>query len=192
MHRIIREIDSPLVLDADGLNALALLPAVAAERIPHLRAPFILTPHPGEAARLLDTSIQQVESDRIGSVRELARRYNAIVVLKGRYTVVADPEGRVRINLTGNPGMATGGMGDTLTGIIGALLAQDLAPAKKLSEDAAYRAAIADPLEVVALAVALHGFAGDLAAHSMGEAGLLAGDLIDCLPAALRRLKGER
>ncbi len=192
VHRIIAEIEKPLVLDADGLNALAKNPTCAAKRKGNMRTPLILTPHPGEAARLLATSIQAVEADRIASVRELAKRYGAIVVLKGRYTVVADPEGRVRINSTGNPGMATGGMGDTLTGIVGALLSQDLAPARDITDEEAYRSAIADPLDVVALAVALHGFAGDLAAHSIGETGLLAGDVIDCLPAALRRLKGER
>ena len=118
----------------------------------------------------------------IAMLGELARRYHAIAVLKGRVTLIADPDGKVCINTTGNPGMATGGMGDTLTGVIGALLAQDVAHASKQGDQHV------DPLYSVALAVHLHGIAGDISAATRGEAGLTAGDVIDCLPAAFSRL----
>lgn len=182
VHRILREIDVPIILDADGLNALALEPTVAQDRSKSLGSPLIITPHPGEAARLLGTSVAQIQSDRVGSVRELARRYAAVAVLKGRYTLIADPDGMVCINTTGNPGMATGGMGDALTGIIGALMAQETALSGKHAD------CHTAPLFTAALGVHLHGIAGDMAAATRGEAGLTAGDVIDHLPAAFSRL----
>ena len=185
VHRVLREIDVSIVLDADGLNALAMDLSVAQDRSRAGRSPLIITPHPGEAARLLGTSVAQVQSDRIGSVRELARRYHAIAVLKSRVTLIADPDGKVCINTTGNPGMATGGMGDTLTGVIGALLAQDAAHASKQGNPHV------DPLYSAALGVHLHGIAGDISAATRGEAGLTAGDVIDCLPTAFLRLVNE-
>jgi hydroxyethylthiazole kinase-like uncharacterized protein yjeF len=146
----------PLVLDADGLNLLA----ATARRF---TTPVVLTPHPGEAGRLLGCSTPELQADRFASVRELARRYNAVVVLKGSGSLVAAPDGRLDVCPWGNPGMAGGGMGDLLTGIIAGLMAQG---------EEAFAAA--------SLGVALHARAGDIAARQ-GERGLLAGDLLDPL-----------
>lgn len=143
----------PLVLDADGLNLLSREPR-------RFDQPAVLTPHPGEAARLLGTTIAEVEADRFAAVRELARRHAAVVVLKGAGSLVADEDGRLDVCPWGNPGMASGGMGDLLTGIIAALLAQDCS---------AWQAA--------SLGVGLHARAGDQAARD-GEIGLLASDLL--------------
>ncbi len=147
----------PLVLDADGLNLLAREPRQLAGRA-------VLTPHPGEAARLLGCDTATIGADRFAAARELARRYGAIVVLKGAGSLVAEPGGRVAVCPWGNPGMASGGMGDLLTGIIAALLAQGCE---------AWRAAC--------LGVGLHARAGDLAARTGGERGLLASDLLEPL-----------
>jgi NAD(P)H-hydrate epimerase len=162
----------PMVVDADGLTALV-------GRLDLLRgapAPRLLTPHPGEAARLLGQSIAEVQADRPGSARRLAAESGALVALKGARTVVAAADGTAVLNPTGNPGMATGGTGDVLTGVVGGLLAQGVAP-----------------LAALTAAVYLHGAAGDLAAAARGTAGLVAGDLADALPAAIRQvLAGDR
>ncbi|BDG06352.1 NAD(P)H-hydrate dehydratase [Anaeromyxobacter oryzae] len=152
----------PTVLDADALNAFAEagLPPGARD------VPVVVTPHPGEMARLCGISIEAVQSDRIGLARARARAWNATVVLKGARTVVADPEGPPAVIPTGNPGLATGGTGDVLAGLVGALLAGGLAPA------AAARAA-----------AWVHGRAGDLAAARLGQRGLLAGDLGEAIGA---------
>jgi hydroxyethylthiazole kinase-like uncharacterized protein yjeF len=142
----------PVVLDADGLNLLARDPV-------SLPANSVLTPHPGEAARLLQCDTRTIATDRFAAVRELARRHQCVSVLKGAGTLVATPHGEVAICPWGNPGMASGGMGDVLTGVIAGLLAQGLD---------AYRAAC--------IGVALHARAGDIAARE-GESGLLASDL---------------
>lgn len=144
----------PLVLDADGLNLLAREPRL-------LGGSAVLTPHPGEAARLLGSDTAAIARDRYGAVRELARRYGAVVVLKGAGSLVADPAGRVAVCPWGNPGMASGGMGDLLTGIVAALLAQGC-----------------EPWVAACLGVALHARAGDLAARQGGERGMLASDLL--------------
>lgn len=151
----------PLVIDADGLNALAgdLAPLTRAA------APIVLTPHPGEMARLLGTSVADVQQDRLASARALARSAGAHVVLKGARTVIAHPDGLVEINPTGNSGMATAGMGDVLTGVIAGLIAQGASP------EAACRAA-----------VWLHGDAADDLARRRGPRGYLAGEVIDALP----------
>lgn len=147
----------PLVLDADALNLLA--------RGPRALAPgSILTPHPGEAARLLDSDAAAVQADRFGSVRALSERHGAIVVLKGAGTLVAAPGERIRVSDAGNPGMASGGMGDLLTGVVAGLRAQGLA---------GYEAASAGAL--------LHALAGDRAAADAGTRGLLAADLLPWL-----------
>lgn len=213
IQRLIIEIDKPLILDADALNALALQPDIIRKRADNASAPLVLTPHPGEAARLLDTTIAAVQADRVAAVRELAARYHAIALLKGRYTLIADVDGDIIINTTGNPGMATGGAGDTLTGIIGGLLAQNLriqekekakqekaeqaipkeeqgkqAEKQPVFVEKEQRAALSD-LQAVALAVYVHGLAGDYAAQEVGEAGLVAGDIIAHLGRALRQLE---
>jgi hydroxyethylthiazole kinase-like uncharacterized protein yjeF len=172
--RFVREfvdaLDKPLVLDADGLNAHV----GAAERLASRRAPTILTPHPGEAGRLLGRSAAEVQSSRDAAARELARRTGAIVVLKGARTIVTNGR-RAIVNRTGNPGMATGGAGDVLTGILGALLARGC-----------------DPFEAAVLAAHVHGRAGDLAAEARGEEGLVATDLLAQIPAAIaERVRGR-
>jgi hydroxyethylthiazole kinase-like uncharacterized protein yjeF len=154
----------PLVLDADGLNLLAREPR-------RFDFPVVLTPHPGEAARLLQRSIPDIEKDRFAAVREIARRYRAVVVLKGSGSLVADPDGRLDVCPWGNPGMASGGMGDLLTGVIAALLGQG---------GTAWQAAC--------MGVGLHARAGDLAAAA-GERGLIASDLLQPLHALVNAIE---
>ncbi|MGH7856737.1 MAG: NAD(P)H-hydrate dehydratase [Candidatus Binatia bacterium] len=165
---LLAECPLPMVIDADGLNCLAGQVGWLASR----RAPTILTPHPGEMARLIGGATADVQNDRPGSARRLAGEYGVVVVLKGARTVIATPEGLVALSPTGNPGMASGGMGDALSGILGALLAQGLA---------------AD--EAAAAGVFWHGHAADRVAARRGEAGLLATDVIEELPPALRELQ---
>jgi NAD(P)H-hydrate epimerase len=148
----------PTVLDADGLNLLALRARALPEQI-------VMTPHPGEAARLLETTTADVQADRFAAVRGIARGYGAVVVLKGSGSLVADPEGRVAACPWGNPGMASGGTGDVLTGVIAGLLAQGLTP-----------------WDAACLGVGVHARAGDLAARA-GERGMLASDLFPYLRA---------
>ena len=155
----------PMVLDADGLNLLAQ------KNIAFTGRSVILTPHPGEAARLLKTNPAQVQSDRLASALALAAQYQAVVVLKGHDTVVASPDGQLAVCTDGNAGMSGAGMGDVLAGVLGALLAQGLS---------AWQAA--------RLGVALHASAGDAAAqamHSRAPYGLLATDLLTLLPAQI-------
>jgi NAD(P)H-hydrate epimerase len=157
----------PLVLDADGLNAFE-----GDTRGLAGRRPLILTPHPGEMARLTGVSARAVQADRPRSASTLARRLRCHVVLKGHRTIVARPDGRLSVNPTGNPGMATGGSGDVLCGLLAGFLAQGQ------EAGAAARAA-----------VYLHGLAGDLAADRVGEMPLMARDLIADFPRALRRVR---
>ena len=161
-------IDAPLVIDASGLNAFA---GRAAEINPHAR-PRIITPHPGELARLLGSDAQTINAARIDAAREAARIANCIVVLKGHQTLIADRDGYVRVNPTGNPGMASGGMGDVLAGMTVALLGRGI-----------------DPFDAACTAVYLHGFAGDLLAEEMGDTGLAAMDLAERIPAAIQKLR---
>jgi hydroxyethylthiazole kinase-like uncharacterized protein yjeF len=165
---------APAVLDADGLNAFT------AERRSRAKLGagghlLVLTPHPGEAARLLRTTPGEIQSDRLGSARRLAADTGSVVVLKGRRTIVAQSDGRASFNATGNPGMATGGTGDALTGILGALLARGMSG-----------------FDAARLGTYVHGAAGDLAATRLGEDGLIAGDLIDALPLAWCALAERR
>jgi hydroxyethylthiazole kinase-like uncharacterized protein yjeF len=189
VQRLIAELKLPIVLDADGLNALAMKPDIIENRRLNTDAPLVVTPHPGEAARLLGTSIAGIESNRMGSVRKLAEKYGAIALLKGRYTLICDPDGKVWINTTGNPGMASGGMGDTLTGIIGGLLAQSTVRAGK-HRDSGQSVFLAARIAACAGAY-LHGAAGDMAAREHGEAGTTAGDVIENLPAAIRAMQAN-
>jgi hydroxyethylthiazole kinase-like uncharacterized protein yjeF len=155
-------LDLPVVLDADALNLVAAY-GVLQSAVQTRKAPTLLTPHPAECARLLDATTAEVQSDRIAAAKRLAGRFKAWVALKGNGTVVASPAGRWWINASGNPGMASAGMGDVLTGIAGALAAQGL-----------------DPGDALVAAVHLHGAAADaLVARGVGPAGLAAGELID-------------
>lgn len=167
IRRIALETGLPLVLDADGVNAFA----GRAGELQSREAETVLTPHPGELGRLLGIPTADVQADRLGAVRRAAAETGAVVVLKGYRTLVATPEGEINVNPTGNPGMASGGTGDVLTGLIAGLVAQGL-----------------EALDAALLGVYLHGLAGDLAAVDAGEAGLTAGDLVGFLPAAFQEL----
>jgi NAD(P)H-hydrate epimerase len=159
------QIAAPLVLDADGLNAIHQDPGVLRKR----SVPFILTPHPGELARLLATNASSVQANRQDIAVRFAQDFGGVLVLKGNGTIVTDGR-RIYVNTTGNPGMATGGTGDVLTGLIAALLGQGL-----------------DVFAAAQLGVYLHGLAGDLARDDLGEVSLIASDLLLYLPRAMRR-----
>jgi NAD(P)H-hydrate epimerase len=165
--KIIRQSEIPVVVDADGLNNLA-------GELKHFKkasAPIILTPHPGEMARLLDTRVSKVQQNRIKCAREFSVQYNVHVVLKGARTIIAHPDGRVFINPTGNAGMASGGMGDVLTGVIAGLIVQGLTP------EAACHAG-----------VYLHGAAADSLVEDMGPYGFLAGDVMKTIPGEIKKI----
>ena len=173
----------PTVLDADALNEVGAL-----EELREARAVLVLTPHPGEAARLLGRDVPGDDAGRLAAAREIATRANAVCCLKGRASVVVSPEaGRVFVNTTGNPGMATGGSGDVLTGILGAYLAAS-AVGNREHERTGERFSVFD---AAVAAVHVHGRAGDLAADRFGRRALVASDLIECLPAAQRELAAD-
>jgi len=165
VRALVVEVARPLVLDADGLSALA----GHLDLLKRAVGPRLLTPHPGEMARMLGATVAEVQADRVEAVRAFCSRHAVHLVLKGAGSCIGAPDGRVFVNPTGNPGMATGGTGDVLTGMLGAFLARGLAP-----------------LAALQAGVYLHGLAGDLARARWGEDGLIAGDLIDAIPAALR------
>ncbi|HEV2971917.1 MAG TPA: NAD(P)H-hydrate dehydratase, partial [Pirellulales bacterium] len=161
-----REVSQPMVIDADGLNALSGRRDVLPDHV----GPRVVTPHPGEFARLVGTQRPpETSEDRVVAATELAAHASAVVVLKGHGTVVADGSHHA-INTTGNPGMATGGTGDVLTGVIAGLLAQSL-----------------EPFDAAQLGAYLHGLAGDLAADALGQVSIIASDLIRYLPEAFQR-----
>ncbi len=167
VEKVILASEVPIVIDADALNAVSADPSV----LKKLKADAVVTPHPGEMARLTGKSIKEVQSDRVGTALSFAQEYGVTVVLKGSRTVVASADGRVFINTTGNAGMATAGTGDVLTGIIAGLAAQGV----RIGDAAA-------------AGVYLHGLAGDAAADYKGMNGLLAGDLADILPLVIKEL----
>ncbi|HKY72733.1 MAG TPA: NAD(P)H-hydrate dehydratase, partial [Nitrospira sp.] len=170
VQSLLRHLDRPSVLDADALNALA----ARAEILTECKIPPILTPHPGEMARLeVDATSQSVNADRLGTARRFARERGVFLVLKGARTVVARPDGLLMICPTGNPGMATAGTGDVLTGMVVGLLAQGV-----------------PSWEAACAATYLHGAAGDLAAGRLGTAGMIAGDVIEQIPYALQTIRG--
>ena len=167
IQSLMKHLDRPSVLDADALNALAGRASLLTE----CKTPPILTPHPGEMARLeVDATTQTVNADRIGTAIRFARERGVFVVLKGARTVIARPDGLAAICPTGNTGMATAGTGDVLTGMIVGLLAQGMLP-----------------WEAACAATYIHGLAGDLAARQLGQAGMIASDLIAHIPYALQR-----
>jgi NAD(P)H-hydrate epimerase len=169
VREVVRRARLPLVIDADGLNAFAGEWRLLKRRPGR---PLLLTPHPGEMARLLGLSTAQVQASRVEVTRSLAHDTGAHVVLKGYRTVIAAPDGRVRINPTGNAGMATGGSGDVLSGLLVGLLAQGIGVQ-----------------EAAAIGVYLHGLAGDLAAEEIGEMPLMARDILARFPRALARIR---
>ena len=163
-----KSLSLPLVLDADAINVLAGVQNWWQK----LTDNVILTPHPGEMARLVGASVDEVQSDRVGLARKAARAWRKTVVLKGAYTVVAAPEGRCRISPFANPGLASAGTGDVLSGVIAGLVAQGLSVS-----------------EAASVGVYLHGKAGDLVKDRLGDAGIIASDLLPELPLAIKQLK---
>ena len=164
VRRLVQDASLPMVIDADGVNALAGKPEV----LKNAAGPRILSPHPGEMARFLGVTPQEVQADRLGTARKAAAATGAVVVLKGAQTLVADPAGRVSINSTGNPALASGGTGDVLTGLIGGFLSQNLAP-----------------WDAARLGVYLHGLAADYWASQYSPRGLIAVDLLLVFPEVL-------
>ena len=170
VRKIIAQIDKPMVIDADGLNALAgHLNLLSAIRYP-LFATRILTPHPGEFSRLISKPVTFIQKNREILAKSFANDYNVILILKGHKTVIAAPDKKIYLNKTGNPGMATAGSGDVLAGMIAALLGQGLGG-----------------FEAARLGVYLHGLAGDLAAKEKAQAGMIASDIIGKIPQAIKR-----
>jgi NAD(P)H-hydrate epimerase len=168
VRELVAKIELPLVIDASALNAFA---GRANELNPDHR-PRVITPHPGELARILRTTAKDINAHRIDIAREAARATGCIVVLKGFQSLIAGADGHVNVNPTGNPGMASGGMGDVLGGMIAAFLARGI-----------------DPFDAAIAAVYLHGFAGDLLQDEMGDTGLAALDLAERIPLAIKRLR---
>ncbi len=168
VKEILLKLEKPCVLDADGLNAMA----GRTELFRLFKSELVLTPHPGEMARLSNVDTGKVQSNRLGIASQKASEWNAIVALKGAGTIVAGPDGTIFLNGTGNPGMAGGGTGDVLTGIIAGLIAQGMTP-----------------LHAAAAGVYLHGLAGDAAAEVKGMAGMLARDLLERLPSVLKGIE---
>ena len=166
VREMVRTVPIPVVLDADGLNALAGHTDILTDR----EAPAVLTPHPGEMARLVETDSSKVQSDRVRFAVDAADRWQAVVVLKGAGTVVAEPGGKVRIIASGNPGMATAGMGDVLTGCIASLIGQGL-----------------DAFDAASVGAFYHGHAADFVASMDAMIGMAASDVIRHLPLAMRR-----
>jgi ADP-dependent NAD(P)H-hydrate dehydratase / NAD(P)H-hydrate epimerase len=169
VRAVVGRYDVPMVVDADGLNAFA----GRMDQFPGHGRVRVLTPHPGEMSRLTTQTIAEILAHRIEAAREFATKYHVTLVLKGNRSLTASPDGRVAVNPTGNPGMAKGGSGDVLTGLVAGLLAQY--PTLPVGQ-------------VVAASVYLHGLAGDLAAHELGQASMLAGDLLRALPGAFRTI----
>jgi len=165
VHELAKRVELPLILDADGLNAFARH-GDALSILEARREATILTPHPGEAARLLDSSAGEINADRVAAARALAERAGSVVVLKGAGTVIAEPAGRVALNPTGGPALAAGGTGDVLTGIVAGLLAQGL-----------------NAFDAATLGAYLHGLAADVSSERRGASGLLAHEIADELPA---------
>jgi NAD(P)H-hydrate epimerase len=173
--RLVKElaarIQKPLILDGDGLTAISDEPEILKIR----EFPTILTPHPGEMARLLKKDIEEIRRNKIEILQEACKTWNAYIVLKGAHSLIGYPDGRVFINLSGNPGMATAGSGDVLTGTIAAM-------------HTAYRM---DTGKALQMGVFIHGFAGDLAAKKHGQDGIVARDILESLPQAILSYRQE-
>jgi NAD(P)H-hydrate epimerase len=170
IRELATSIKLPLVIDADGLNAIAEDPDILLKKKSDI---VILTPHPGEMGRLAGLPTAQVELDRLGVARAFAVKYGVYLILKGARTIIATPEGSIAINGSGNPGMASGGMGDVLTGTLAAFIAQGY-----------------DPFTACKLGVFIHGHAADLVAGEKGEIGISAVDVQERLPYAIKGLMG--
>jgi len=161
VHGMVEEITLPMVLDADALNAIAVNPYILKNR----KAATVVTPHPGEMARMAGKTTAQVEKNRVETATQFASEFNVIVVLKGASTLIALPDGTLHICPTGNPGMASGGMGDVLTGMVAGLIAQNF-----------------EPSEAAMAAVYIHGLCGDILAQKRGAFGFVASDMVQIIP----------
>jgi NAD(P)H-hydrate epimerase len=167
IQSLLKELEIPIVIDADGLNVLAK----NIEWLSQKKSKIVITPHLGEMSRLTGISIDEIKKNKVKVAEEFAKKWDVITVLKGASTIVASPDGKVFINTTGNPGMATAGSGDVLTGIVTGLIAQGI-----------------EPLMSAIIGVYIHGLAGDKAAEEKGEYGLIAGDIIEKLPEAIKEI----
>ncbi|MGD8993095.1 MAG: NAD(P)H-hydrate dehydratase [Desulfobacterales bacterium] len=167
VRRVISQIDIPMVIDADGLNNIAAQTGI----LKKLKAPAVLTPHPGEMARLIESTPTAIQHNRLGCARDFATHFGVHLVLKGAASVVAHPDGSVYINPTGNSGMASGGMGDVLTGVLAGFIAQGFSP-KAAAHAAVY----------------IHGAAADSLATSMGPFGYLAGEVMNAIPGEIKKI----
>ncbi len=166
---LVKHTEAPLVIDADGINSLSLNIDVLTKA----KAPVVLTPHPGEMARLTGSEVKDVLENKVDAARDFSTQWNCTVVLKDWRTITAVPDGQIFINTTGNAGMASGGMGDVLTGMIAAFTGQGM-----------------NPQAAAAAGVYVHGLAGDISADRKGQLGMTAGDLIESIPYALKELTG--
>ncbi len=167
LYEIIRQCEVPILIDADGITLVAKEPKILREA----KAPVVLTPHPGEMSRLMGISTEEVQKDRIGLSIDFSKRFNSYLILKGARSLISTPEGNIYVNTTGNAGMASGGMGDVLSGAVGGFLAQGL-----------------DPSNACRLGVFAHGLAGDIVANQLGKVGIIARDVADTLPKSLNEI----
>lgn len=167
IQKLISSLEVPMVLDADALNAISDRIEILKEK----KKALVLTPHPGEMARILKTTTNAVQKERLKIAKEFAARHNVVVVLKGHDTVVAKEDGSNYVNTTGNPGMASAGMGDVLAGMIASFIGQGI-----------------DPFNAAKLGVYLHGLSADLAASKEGQVSLIASDVLDYIPEAIRKI----
>ena len=170
VRSVLKCADAPLVLDADGLNAIADDPGI----LLNLKKPAVVTPHPGEMSRLIKKTIAEITDDALETARGFAGKYGVVTVLKGARTVIASPDGSAYINTTGNPALAKAGSGDVLAGVIAAFIAQG-----------------ADACRAAALGAYIHGEAGDAAAAAIGSYGVLAGDLFKYIPRVIEGYCGQ-
>jgi NAD(P)H-hydrate epimerase len=167
VKKLIKETNAPLVVDADALNSIADDVSILKEA----KKDVVITPHPGEMGRLCNIDSNAVQNDRIKLAKKFSLKYNVITVLKGHQTVVVDKNGNQYVNTTGNPGMASAGVGDVLTGMIASFIAQGL-----------------EPYGAAKLGVYLHGLSGDLAAAKKGQVSLIATDVLKYIPEAIQRI----
>lgn len=167
IQKLIKSLEIPMVLDADALNAASKDPNILKET----KSRIVITPHPGEMARILKTTTQEIQKERFKIALDFACKYGVIVVLKGHKTIVVDEHGSNYINTTGNPGMATGGMGDILTGMIASFIGQGL-----------------DPFGASKLGVYIHGLSADIAASKKGQISLIASDVLNYIPEAIKKV----
>ena len=167
VHDILKENSLPMVIDADGINALSF----DLDLLKKLTVPLVLTPHPGEMARLVGATAREIQKDRIAIAKKFAQQHGCYLVLKGARSLIAGPDGSTCINLSGNAGMASGGMGDVLTGMIAGFIAQGY-----------------DPVMATKRGVFLHGLAGDVLAAERGPVGFIAEDLISEIPRLCKAL----